>query len=53
MCTAKYENFSKAAEELHVTSTAISHQISNLEEWFGVELFKKKWQERDADPNRT
>ncbi|ALR17462.1 MULTISPECIES: LysR substrate-binding domain-containing protein [Vibrio] len=41
-CAAKYENFSKAAEELHVTSTAISHQISNLEEWFGVELFKKK-----------
>ncbi len=41
-CAAKYENYSKAAEELHVTSTAISHQISNLEEWFGVELFKKQ-----------
>ncbi len=30
-----------AANELHVTPSAVSHQIKNLEKFFGVELVKK------------
>ena len=32
-------SFTKAAEELHVTQTAISHQIRRLEDELGVTLF--------------
>ena len=32
-------SFSKAADELHVTPAAISHQIHSLEEDLGVRLF--------------
>ena len=34
-------SFSKAAEELHVTPAAISHQIHALEEDLGVRLFHR------------
>ena len=34
-------SFSAAAEELHVTHPAISHQIRRLEEWLGVPLFHR------------
>lgn len=34
-------SFSKAAEELHVTPAAISHQIKGLEEHLGVALFRR------------
>ncbi|MFT5112679.1 MAG: LysR family glycine cleavage system transcriptional activator [Parasphingorhabdus sp.] len=34
-------NFTRAAEDLSVTSTAISHQIRQLEQWFGVSLFQR------------
>lgn len=34
-------SFKDAAEELHVTPTAISHQIKNLEEHFGMALFHR------------
>ena len=36
---ARYGNFSQAAEELCVTQSAVSHQIRQLEAWFGFELF--------------
>lgn len=36
---AKTKNFSKAAEELHVTQSALSHRISALEEEIGAPLF--------------
>jgi len=36
---ARHENFSRAAEEIHVTHGAISHQVRALEEELGVELF--------------
>lgn len=32
-------NFTKAAERLHLTQSAVSHQIKALEEEFGVQLF--------------
>ncbi|QND44262.1 LysR family transcriptional regulator (plasmid) [Rhizobium lusitanum] len=36
---ARYRNFSNAAEELNVTTSAISHQIRLLEEWLKIPLF--------------
>jgi LysR family glycine cleavage system transcriptional activator len=38
---ARHLSFSAAAEELHVTHPAISHQIRRLEEWLGVSLFHR------------
>ncbi len=39
---ARHGSFSKAAEELHVTQSAVSHQIRQLEHWFGVPLFDRQ-----------
>ncbi|HEX3862357.1 MAG TPA: transcriptional regulator GcvA [Stellaceae bacterium] len=38
---ARLRSFSKAADELHVTPAAISHQIHALEEDLGVKLFHR------------
>lgn len=38
---ARYLSFTKAAEELHVTPAAISQQVKMLEDYFGVQLFKR------------
>jgi LysR family glycine cleavage system transcriptional activator len=38
---ARYENFSRAAEEVHLTHGAISHQIRGLEEDLGLQLFTR------------
>jgi LysR family glycine cleavage system transcriptional activator len=38
---ARHLSFTKAAEELHVTPAAISHQIKALEEQLGVPLFRR------------
>ena len=39
---ARYLSFTKAADELCVTQAAVSHQIKLLEEFLGIELFKRK-----------
>ncbi len=39
--SARHENFSLAAKELHVTSSAVSHQVRLLEEELGVPLFAR------------
>lgn len=39
--SARLLSFTKAAEELHVTQAAISHQIKNLEKITGVKLFDR------------
>ncbi len=39
--SARLLSFTKAAEELHVTQAAISHQIKNLEQLTGVQLFER------------
>jgi LysR family glycine cleavage system transcriptional activator len=36
---ARHQNFSRAAEEIHVTHGAISHQVRSLEEDLGFPLF--------------
>jgi LysR family glycine cleavage system transcriptional activator len=38
---ARHLSFQRAAEELHVTASAISHQVHALEEFLGVRLFKR------------
>lgn len=39
---ARLSSFSKAGDELSVTHAAVSHQIRQLEEWFGRPLFKRQ-----------
>ncbi|PJG81986.1 transcriptional regulator GcvA [Caviibacterium pharyngocola] len=41
-CSARHLSFTKAAEELFVTQAAVSHQIKLLEDFLGIELFKRK-----------
>ncbi|MBP2227509.1 transcriptional regulator GcvA [Azospirillum agricola] len=38
---ARHLSFTKAADELHVTQAAVSHQIKALEEWLGLPLFRR------------
>jgi len=35
---ARLSNFTNAAHELHLTQSAVSHQVRNLEEFFGIPL---------------
>jgi LysR family transcriptional regulator, glycine cleavage system transcriptional activator len=39
---ARHNSFRKAAEELNLTASAVSHGIQTLENWLGVELFHRK-----------
>ena len=36
---ARHLSFTSAADELHVTQAAVSHQVKKLEEWLGITLF--------------
>lgn len=38
---ARHESFTKAAAELFVTHGAVSRQVSGLEDWLGVKLFRR------------
>src|SRR4029078_6637810 len=40
--TARHLSFSKAADELHVTPAALSHQIRGLEDMLGLKLFVRR-----------
>jgi LysR family glycine cleavage system transcriptional activator len=40
--TARHLSFSKAAQELHVTPAALSHQIHGLEDFLGLKLFHRR-----------
>jgi len=42
---ARHLSFTRAAGELHVTQTAISHQIRRLEEQLGIRLFERRTRE--------
>jgi LysR family glycine cleavage system transcriptional activator len=39
---ARYQNFSRAAEELHVTQGAVSRHVKLLEQHLGIELFRRR-----------
>lgn len=39
---AKSESLAEAAEKLHITSSAVSHQITKLEDYLNVQLFYKQ-----------
>ena len=38
---ARFESFNRAAEHLHVTASAVSHQVKALEQYLGVALFRR------------
>ncbi len=38
---ARHLSFTKAAEELHVTQAAVSHQVKTLEQHLGLKLFRR------------
>ncbi|MDZ7829755.1 MAG: transcriptional regulator GcvA [Halofilum sp. (in: g-proteobacteria)] len=38
---ARFESFNRAGEALHVTPSAVSHQIKALEQFLGLELFQR------------
>jgi LysR family transcriptional regulator, glycine cleavage system transcriptional activator len=38
---ARYQNFAHAAEELHLTASAVSHHVRKLESALGVTLFQR------------
>ncbi|USE77905.1 LysR substrate-binding domain-containing protein [Cupriavidus gilardii] len=44
---ARRLSFKRAADELNVTATAISHQIRLLEQWLGVRLFERETRKVD------
>jgi LysR family transcriptional regulator, glycine cleavage system transcriptional activator len=39
---ARHRSFRKAADELNLTASAVSHGIQTLENWLGVELFHRE-----------
>jgi DNA-binding transcriptional LysR family regulator len=39
---ARHNSFRKAADELNLTASAVSHAIQTLENWLGVELFSRE-----------
>ena len=41
MTVANFLNFSRAAEQLHISQPAVSHQINTLEDELGVKLFSR------------
>jgi LysR family transcriptional regulator, glycine cleavage system transcriptional activator len=47
---ARANSFSRAAEELHVTQSAVSHQIRQLEDWFGQPLFDRQGRQTVPTP---
>ena len=38
---ARHLSFKEAANELNITQTAVSHQVKSLEEYLGVDLFRR------------
>src|SRR5262245_46228213 len=39
---ARHLSFKEAAAELHITQAAVSHQIKSLEDFLGIELFRRE-----------
>ena len=47
---ARYESFTRAAEELHVTQSAVSQQVKALEAQLGVRPFNRERQRLKITP---
>ncbi|MCA0432897.1 MAG: LysR family transcriptional regulator [Proteobacteria bacterium] len=47
---ARLRNFSRAADELHVTQSAVSHQVRLLEDWFEMQLFERQGRQTIPTP---
>ena len=47
---ARYESFTRAAEELHVTQSAVSQQVKALETELGIKLFARERQRLKITP---
>jgi len=47
---ARHRSFSRAAGELHVTQSAVSHQVRQLEDWFGIMLFERQGRQTVPTP---
>jgi LysR family glycine cleavage system transcriptional activator len=47
---ARHKSYSRAAEELHVTHGAVSHQIRRLEEELGAALFHRRGNAMEPSP---
>ena len=45
---ARHQNYTRAADELHLTHSAVSHQIHALEETLGVRLFERSGRQMRA-----
>ena len=50
---ARLESFALAAQELHLTPSAISHQVKELEEYFGRPLFLRRNRRIEPTPEAT
>lgn len=50
----RHLSFKKAAEELFISASAVSHQVKNLEAFLGIELFERKTRALDfTDAGKT
>jgi DNA-binding transcriptional LysR family regulator len=50
---ARHGSFSRAADELCVTQSAVSHQVRGLEAWFGAPLFARQGNRATLLPHGT
>lgn len=50
---ARLQSFALAAQELHLTPSAISHQVKELEQYFGRTLFLRRHRRVEPTPEAT
>lgn len=50
---ARHGSFSRAADELCVTQSAVSHQVRSLEDWLGMPLFERHGNRATLLPHGT
>src|SRR5437588_8624269 len=50
-CVARHRHFTRAADELHVAQSALSHQVRRLERELGVELLQRTT--RSVEPTQA